>query len=778
MRASILTTLLVAVVALGCGWFFANRLLSPSDGVAEDVEATTSLYAIVLTQPLDPSSPLQTGDTLVAIDGRSIASWEKLTVNPTVPHPQWRNGQQVVYTIERGAQTRQITVTLAPFHLTTFLAAAGPYLLTLLLAELIAIYVFVRRFTNAAARLVFLAFSMRFLYSACCALSLSPLNYTSGNNLWLFEFWAGLAFPLANTLFGHLTLVFPRPLPLIQRRPWLPRLLYIAPITSFVAINAALVAPAGPDEAFGIIYGAANTLAYVVGILIILIGGIAQYRAHRDTLARQQWRLVTLPVVVGFAVSVLGPWLGPLLGVSGLFAINHQLGNGGHGDVLTLLSLLVPLGLAVAILRYRLWDFDVLVNRSVVYGLLSLLLLGVYAAIVVGLGALAQDLTSVTRALIATGVVAILFQPLRESMQRGINHLFYGWRDEPYRALAQLGQRLASTLAPSSVLPVIAETVGQTLRVPYVAIAVSTAGASTDHTAAPAAVYGAQTANVLRLPLSYQQSTVGELWLAPRSPDETFTAADTQLLADLARQIGIAVHAVQLTYDLQKSRERLVLAREEERRRLRRDLHDGMGPTLAALALKADTVGDLVPIRPDQAQALARELYGDIRTTIGEIRRLVYALRPPTLDELGLLAAVQECAEQYRDVAGAPTIALTLPSCLPPLPAAVEVAALRITQEALTNTVRHADARTCVIEFACTAESLTLTISDDGIGISHQAKAGVGLLSMRERTEELGGTCVIGAGPVGGVRIDVSLPLAPLSPTEVSLVNASESEVP
>ena len=186
-----------------------------------------------------------------------------------------------------------------------------------------------------------------------------------------------------------------------------------------------------------------------------------------------------------------------------------------------------------------------------------------------------------------------------------------------------------------------------------------------------------------------------------------------------------------------------MLAREEERRRLRRDLHDGLGPTLAALALKAGTVGDLVPRQPEQAQAVARELYGDIRATIGEIRRLVYALRPPILDELGLLAALRECAEQYREVAGAPVITLTLPPSLPPLPAAVEVAVLRITQEALTNAVRHAAARTCAIQIACTSTSLALTICDDGIGLSLQASAGVGLRSMRERAEELGGACVI-----------------------------------
>ena len=410
IRASVLATLLVAVVTLGGAWFFANRLLTPSDAVAQDVEATSDFYSIVLTQPLDLSSQLRPGDTLVAIDGRPLAVWEKLTVDPAVSHPQWRNGQQVVYTVERGAQTRQITVKLEPFRWAQFLDAAGPYLLTVLLAELIAIYVFVRRFTDTAARLVFLAFSMRFLYQACCTLrALSPLDYTSGNNLHLFALWAGLAYPLSTSLLAHLALIFPRPLPVIQRRPWLAWLLYIAPLVSFAAINVALIAPLGIDEVFGNIFGAANLLAYVGGLLIIVIGVISQYRAQRDTRARQQWRLVMIPVVLAVVATFIRPWVGPLLNIPGLFAVNHQLGNGGNGDVLTLVSLLIPFGLTVATLRYRLWDFDVLINRSLVYALVSLLLLGVYSAIVVGLDTLVQQSSSIARALIATGVVANLF---------------------------------------------------------------------------------------------------------------------------------------------------------------------------------------------------------------------------------------------------------------------------------------------------------------------------------------------------------------------------------
>ena len=199
-----------------------------------------------------------------------------------------------------------------------------------------------------------------------------------------------------------------------------------------------------------------------------------------------------------------------------------------------------------------------------------------------------------------------------------------------------------------------------------------------------------------RLPLHYQGAAVGQLLVCPRRGEADLGPTDRRLLADLAQQAGVAVHGVRLmdelrevNADLRRSRERLVLAREEERRRIRRDLHDDLAPTLAGLALGADAVADLVPTRPDRAQALARELHGQIREAVGGIRRLVHDLRPPTLDEYGLLAAIRERAAMLG-AGGAPAIAVEAPADLPPLPAAVEVAAYRIAQEALMNAVKHA----------------------------------------------------------------------------------------
>ena len=214
-----------------------------------------------------------------------------------------------------------------------------------------------------------------------------------------------------------------------------------------------------------------------------------------------------------------------------------------------------------------------------------------------------------------------------------------------------------------------------------------------------------------------------------------------------------------MTIDLQRSRERLVSAREEERRRLRRDLHDGLGPTLASLSQRIDSASHLVTQQPEEAIALLQTLKGEVRTAIADIRHLVYALRPPVLDEFGLVSAIRDHAIPSQQSSGV-RIDFTAPENLPPLSAAIEVAAFRIIEEALTNVVRHARAKHCQISMELAERgNLLITITDDGRGLPDHYQAGVGMYSMRERAEELEGTFAIQTRPTGGTRVHVCLPL-------------------
>jgi signal transduction histidine kinase len=421
------------------------------------------------------------------------------------------------------------------------------------------------------------------------------------------------------------------------------------------------------------------------------------------------------------------------------------------GSLLAFAGPLLPIAVGIAILRHRLYDIDLIINRTLVYGALTACVAALYVLVVGYLGTLFRTSDNLLISLVATGVVAALFQPLRERLQRAVNRLLYGERDEPYAVLARLARQLETAVALESILPTIAETVARSLKLPYVAIA-----AQREDQRVIVAAYGAPVDTPLLLPLLFQTEQIGQLLLAPRAPGEQLGPADRRLLDDLASQAGMALHAVELTGALRRSRQRLVRAREEERLRMRRDLHDGLGPTLAALPLRIDTARTLM--RSDQAaadQALV-ELKLQAQAAVQDIRQLVYALRPPALDQYGLVPALRELA------AKAPTsdvqIDVEAPDDLPVLPAAVEVAIYRIAQEALTNVARHARARGCTVRLALDGD-IRLEIADDGVGLPPALRSGVGLQSMRERAEELGGECRVEARPAGGTRVVVRLPI-------------------
>jgi signal transduction histidine kinase len=432
--------------------------------------------------------------------------------------------------------------------------------------------------------------------------------------------------------------------------------------------------------------------------------------------------------------------------------------------VVQLVPVLVVVAAAVAILRHRLFDIDRLVNRSLLYGLLTACVVGIYVAVVAGLGALLGAAEpGIGVSLLATGLVAVAFEPLRSRLQRLVDRLLYGHRADPYRTLALLGRRLETTLQLGMVLPAVAATVAEAFRVPYVAVEVLEQGgyrAQAEHGQPPG-----PGAAPLHLPLSYGNEPVGRLVLAGPGRRVELAPADRRLLGDLARQIGVAVHSVRageeaarLSVDLQRSRERLVLAREEERRRIGRDLHDGLGPQLAGLTMTLEAVRDLVRADPGHAERLLAELQGRAELAVEDVRRIAHQLRPPALDALGLVGALRSHAASHQRV----QVTVDAPQPLPSLPAAAEIAAYRIVLEALHNVISHAEATSCrvMLQAERDPEALRVLVIDDGRGIPGEAPVGVGLQSMRERAAELGGSCVMRPADGGGTMVEAVLPLS------------------
>jgi signal transduction histidine kinase len=486
---------------------------------------------------------------------------------------------------------------------------------------------------------------------------------------------------------------------------------------------------------------------------------IYRYRRVSSTVQRQQIKWVVFGLSASFVVMLVRSLTLTVFfpdPVSPPAVIAFLIGNTLH----YLALLLIPFSIGVAILRHNLWDIDVVINRTLVYGTLTASVVLLYVLVVGGLGAVLQVQGSLIISLIATGLAAVMFAPLRDRLQRGVNRLMYGERDDPYAVLSRLGSRLESTPAHDAVLPSVIRTVQEALKLPYVAIELrSEDGFET------AAAAGDRVENVLRLPLAYGGEEVGQLVVGSRAGEEGFSGTERRLLEDLAHQIGASAHAalmtdeaLRLSTDLQRSREHLIAAREEERRRLRRDLHDGLGPMLGSLTLKLDVAAELLEQDPPAARTLISELKTQAQSAIVDVRRLVYALRPPALDDLGLLGAIGETAAKYG--ANGLRVSVDAPGQLPPLPAAVEAATYRIAQEAMTNVVRHAQASECVVRLALdeTGEALHLEIKDDGRGLPPERGRGVGIASMRERAAELGGHCVVETLPVGGTRVRASLP--------------------
>ncbi|MET9227352.1 ATP-binding protein [Lentzea sp. NPDC003310] len=389
-----------------------------------------------------------------------------------------------------------------------------------------------------------------------------------------------------------------------------------------------------------------------------------------------------------------------------------------------------PAAAVIAIVRYGLYDISLLIHRSLLYGSLTVVLLLVYLGVMVGAGELLTDDTEVI------GVVAagLAFAPIRSWLQRRLDLWLYGQRSDPYAALSLLSEKLERS---QDVLPTVAATVAESLKLPYVAIR----GGSV------LAEHGRSRGwPQLRFPMTYRGSAVGDLVVEPRAPDERLTDRELSLLVDLARSTAPAAQSIKLTADLQLARERLVRAREEERLRLRRDLHDGVGPALVGIRLQ------LKALRRSMGDALDPVL-ADVDSTAVEVRSLVDGLRPPILDQ-GLALAVRDEAARFAGELDVRVEAEQIDG----LSAAVEVAAYRIVAEALTNTARHSGASTCAITVRADGD-LVVEIVDDGRGVAAGSKPGVGLDSMRERCAELGGSCTVGPAEPHGTRVVARIPL-------------------
>ena len=413
----------------------------------------------------------------------------------------------------------------------------------------------------------------------------------------------------------------------------------------------------------------------------------------------------------------------------------------------------IPLSIGIAILRYHLFDIDLLINRALVYGGLTIFVIVIYVLVVGYLSFLLQTEANLAISLVATGLVAVLFGHLRNGLQRGVNRLMYGQRDEPYQLLTQLGRQLETTINPTSALSLTVETVAQALKLPYVAIVLQSGGET--------AVFGTAQNEITPFPLVYAGKPIGELLVGARAPNEPLTSADQRLLTDLARQIGVTAHAHLLNANLEQARLHLVTERGEARRQLGSDLHDGVGHQLVGITRQLERTRTIMPDDSTTAQQQLSDINQQLMSLTKHVRYLAHQLYPPELELLGLVGAIQERAQTTVGF----QVRLDIERYLPALLAEIETAVYYITLEALTNIEKHAQAQTCTIRLRLTKTSqpsrLQLEIIDDGIGLPSNLNGGLGLLSMQARAAEVGGVCAIVNSESVGTAVTVTIPCPP-----------------
>ena len=439
----------------------------------------------------------------------------------------------------------------------------------------------------------------------------------------------------------------------------------------------------------------------------------------------------------------LAVWAARLLALN--FALVLVLDTNGAVYAATLTGSVGVFALAstISVLRYRTVEVDLVLRRAfIVAGVAGASLIVFLTIFVVAELAVGSSLGAIAGALI----VVLLAVPLRTGVSRRVDRLLYGHRDAA-SAITQVSSELDLADEPAAAIPGLARAVAEALGASAVVIE------PVLPLRLPGGAHGRELLEpILERDLRHRGQPLGRLLVGARAPGEGYGADDLALVEILVRQIAPALDALRLAADLQHSREGIVNAREEERRRIRRELHDGLGSALAGIALTIEAarnsagsdIDDLLEGARDQTQA-----------AVADVRRIVRDLRPAALDDLGLVDAVRVHADKLSPL----RVELQLDPDLPPLSAAVETTLYRVACEALTNVVRHARARSCRVALTHAEGNVALGVEDDGVGFAPAAEPGVGLRSMAERAAELGGRLVLRSGESRGAVVELTLPL-------------------
>jgi signal transduction histidine kinase len=493
-----------------------------------------------------------------------------------------------------------------------------------------------------------------------------------------------------------------------------------------------------------------------IGLLLpVLFGGAAaatvRFRRRRGD-ERQQIKWLLLAVM---AVALVLAYYGIILATG----TDPNQGFAAWSEYLAIASFLaVPISVAFGVMKYRLYDIDVVINKAVVYTVLAVFITGVYLTVVVAAGTLTGYASNPILSGIAAAIVALAFQPVRRGTQRLANRLVYGERATPYEVLAQLGDRLAGEYAADDVLDRIAAALAGGIGADRVVVwldsggelrpaAVWPRGARAAPIAASAAAVTATDDGMRSFPVRHQGEMLGAIGVH-KPPSDPLTPADEKLVDDLAAQAGLVLRNVRLIEDLRASRRRLVTAQDQERRRLERNIHDGAQQQLVALTIKARLAEQMIDRDPAKARDLVAQIGTETTGTLEDLRDLARGIYPPLLADKGLAAALEAQGRK-----AAVPVAVKADG-VGRLDRDVEAGVYFCVLEALNNVAKYAGASHVDVRLWWQYGEVVFEVSDDGVGFDRAARGyGTGLRGMADRLEALGGTLEVQSAPGAGTQI-------------------------
>ena len=725
------TTLWFASKPMSVGWIFINN---GETGLNTPITA----QGVLLTPWNESTALLEQGDRLTAINGYALSELANQRFGRFQNNIPWQHGDVHQWTLLRDNAEVTLDIPLVENSLadTLFLRRVGPLFFIPLLFTGLCILIYLRRpdveailplliFATAITAFTIVGFQrFRLLYL------LRPLAY------WLMMVPLWLAPVICTSAILHLLLVFPNRASWMERRSRLIlTLIYGLPIVwiLFIIFHQGLLTDNGLIwtrnwlERDRIVWR--SLMALVVPLLFL-----AWRRCRHSFEMSQQFRIL-MASVLSYPVGMLLFFVLP-----GLIGLEHNF-PGYLGGIFFIPT---PIGLFVALTRYRLFAVDRLLNRSLVFTLV-LGLAGLVYALLIGLSALfLQTRVSLPFGLLILVAIIVALQPVRQRVQKLINRLMYGQRDDPFAILTEANTILRSDAAPGAMLQQLVTHIGTALQVPFVEMRLPEANLTSQFGSAENQHRTWQT------PLNTSGKQIGSLQVAQRDSSQSFNKVETSLLDTIAQQAADKIQSRQLKTDL-------ISVRSDERKRLQQDLHDRLGPSLASVSMQLDVARNLVSSDPERAAQILQDLRGDTQSTVEEVRHILQDLRPSVIDELGLDGAIKAMVAERNGQQGVAIHYERLGNG-GVISAEIETTLYQIVNEALLNVLKHAQASSAQIELN-SAETITLSIEDDGIGLpSGNIQTGIGLASINRRVEKLGGQINLAPASAGGTALTVTLP--------------------